>query len=77
MEPPARQYSTSAYDEAQEIEKKDYLLNTVDYKKGRCVIGNPPYGKGNYTSVKFFKKAIMQGDYVSFILQQLEEINNL
>jgi len=61
--------------EAQGIEKKDYLLNTVDYKEGRCVIGNPPFGKGNYTSVKFFKKAIKQGDYVSFILP-ISQLNN-
>jgi len=61
--------------EAKGIEKKDYLLNTVDYKKGRCIIGNPPYGKGNYTSVKFFKKAITQGDYVSFILP-ISQLNN-
>lgn len=43
--------------------------------KGRCIIGNPPYGKGNYKSVQFFKKAITQGDYISFILP-ISQLNN-
>lgn len=57
------------------IEQKNYLELDLPYFKGRCVIGNPPYGKGNYTSVKFFKKAITQGDYVSFILP-ISQLNN-
>ena len=36
------------------IEKQDYLKLQLPYKIGRCVIGNPPYGKGNYKSVQFF-----------------------
>ena len=43
--------------EAENIEQQNYLELDLTYFKGRCVIGNPPYGKGNYTSVKFFKKA--------------------
>ena len=53
-----------AYDidpDKDEIHKQNYLELNLPYKKGRCIIGNPPYGKGNYTSVKFFKKAITQG----------------
>lgn len=61
--------------EAQNIEQKNYLELNLPYFKGRCVIGNPPYGKGNYTSVKFFKKAITQGDYVAFILP-ISQLNN-
>ena len=61
--------------EAYNIEQKDYLELDLPYFKGRCVIGNPPYGKGNYTSVKFFKKAITQGDYVAFILP-ISQLNN-
>ncbi len=67
-----------AYDiepEGNNIIKQDYLLLDMPYKKGRCVIGNPPFGKGNYTSVKFFKKAITQGDFVSFILP-ISQLNN-
>jgi len=61
--------------EAENIEQKNYLELDLPYFKGRCVIGNPPYGKGNYTSVKFFKKAITQGDYVAFILP-ISQLNN-
>lgn len=61
--------------EADNIEQKNYLELDLPYFKGRCVIGNPPYGKGNYTSVKFFKKAITQGDYVAFILP-ISQLNN-
>lgn len=61
--------------EANNIEQKNYLELDLPYFKGRCVIGNPPYGKGNYTSVQFFKKAITQGDYVAFILP-ISQLNN-
>jgi len=61
--------------EAGNIEQKNYLELDLPYVKGRCIIGNPPYGKGNYTSVQFFKKAITQGDYVSFILP-ISQLNN-
>lgn len=67
-----------AYDiepEDNRINKQDFLELNLEYKKGRCVIGNPPYGKGNYTSVKFFKKSIQLGDYVSFILP-ISQLNN-
>ena len=61
--------------EADNIEQKNYLELDLPYFQGRCVIGNTPYGKGNYTSVKFFKKAITQGDYVAFILP-ISQLNN-
>jgi len=61
--------------EAKNIEQANYLELDLPYFKGRCVIGNPPYGKGNYTSVKFFKKAITQGDYVAFVLP-ISQLNN-
>lgn len=61
--------------EAENIEQANYLELDLPYFKGRCVIGNPPYGKGSYTSVKFFKKAITQGDYVAFILP-ISQLNN-
>jgi hypothetical protein len=67
-----------AYDiepEDDRVVKQDYLTLNLDYKKGRCIIGNPPYGKGNYTSVKFFKNAIKQGDYIAFILP-ISQLNN-
>ena len=57
------------------IMKQDFLSLDLEYKMGRCVIGNPPYGKSNCTSVQFFKNAINQGDYIAFILP-ISQLNN-
>lgn len=54
--------------ESDKIEQKNYLELDLPYFKGRCVIGNPPYGRKMNLAVKFFKMAITQADYVSFIL---------
>ena len=67
-----------AYDiepEGENIVQADYLTLDLEYKKGRCIIGNPPYGKGNYTSVKFYKKSLELGDYIVFILP-ISQLNN-
>ena len=67
-----------AYDikpEDSRIIKQDYLELELDYKKGRCIIGNPPYGTRNTLSVRFFKKSIQLGDYISFILP-ISQLNN-
>jgi len=67
-----------AYDiepEDDRIEKCDYLSLDLEYKKGRCVIGNPPYGRTMNLAVQFFKKSIMLGDYISFILP-ISQLNN-
>lgn len=67
-----------AYDiepEDNRITKQNYLDLDMDYKKGRCVIGNPPFGNRNTLAVKFFKKSIQFGDYVSFVLP-LSQLNN-
>mgnify|MGYP003415540164 FL=1 len=69
-----------AYDispESEGIQKADFLELELEYKKGRCIIGNPPFGKGNYLSVKFFKKSITLGDYVSFIQPISQYKNNM
>lgn len=58
------------------IIKQDWLTVDLDYKKGRCVIGNPPFGKRNTLSVRFYKKAIVLSDYVSFILPISQYNNN-
>lgn len=69
-----------AYDiepEGESIAKQDYLELELElgYKKGRCVIGNPPYGNKNTLSVQFYKKSIELGDYISFILP-ISQLNN-
>jgi predicted RNA methylase len=69
---------TLAYDiepDDNRVMKQDFLTLELDYKKGRCVVGNPPFGKGNYTSVNFFQKAIIFCDYISFI-QPISQLNN-
>jgi hypothetical protein len=67
-----------AYDiepEDDRIIKQDYLRLELDYKKGRCVIGNPPYGYTMNLAVQFYKKSILLGDYVAFILP-ISQLNN-
>lgn len=60
-----------AYDiepEDKRITKQDYLDVDLKYKKGRCVIGNPPFGERMSLAIKFYKKSIQLGDYIGFIL---------
>lgn len=67
-----------AYDiepEDNRIIKQDFLKLELGYRKGRCIIGNPPYGRGNTMSVKFFKKSIKIADYIAFILP-ISQLNN-
>jgi predicted RNA methylase len=68
-----------AYDikpEDNRIIKQDYLTLSLDYKKGRCVIGNPPFGdRKNNLVKKFFNKCIELCDYVAFILP-IRQYNN-
>jgi len=47
----------------------------LNYKKGRCVIGNPPFGSRNTLSVQFYKKSIQICDYIAFILP-ISQYNN-
>ena len=68
-----------AYDiepEDKRITIQDWLSVDLEYKKGRCVIGNPPFGKRNNLAVKFYKKSINLCDYISFILPISQYNNN-
>jgi hypothetical protein len=72
----------TAYDiepDGKDIIQQDFLKLNSPYKKGRLIIGNPPYGPKMHLVVKFFKKSIELGDYVSFILpiSQLDNIISL
>ena len=58
------------------IQKQDYLTLNLNYKQGRCIIGNPPFGDRNALAVKFYKKAISECDYISFILPVSQYNNN-
>lgn len=69
-----------AYDiepEDNRIIKQDFLELELEYKKGRCVIGNPPYGKYMKLAEQFYKKSIGIGDYISFILPISQFNNNI
>lgn len=68
-----------AYDiepEDDRIIKQDYLTVDLEYKKGRCVIGNPPFGKRNNLARAFYKKSIKIAEYISFILP-ISQLNNI
>ena len=69
---------TLAYDiepEDKRIVKQDFLELDLEYKKGRCIIGNPPYGRCLNLAQKFYKKSIDFGDYIVFILP-ISQLNN-
>lgn len=74
----SNQLECSAYDlfpESNNIIKQDYLTLELPYKKGRLIIGNPPYGRCLNLAQKFYKQAILQGDYIAFILP-ISQLNN-
>lgn len=67
----SNQLECVAYDiepEHKSIIKQDYLKLELEYKKGRLIIGNPPYGRCMNLAQKFYKKSIQIGDYIAFIL---------
>lgn len=53
----------------------DFLKYPIEYKKDRCIIGNPPYGNRLNLASKFFKKGIEISDYIVFILP-ISQLNN-
>ncbi len=57
------------------IIKADYLTYDIEYKKGRFVIGNPPYGARLNMAQKFYKKSVQIADYIAFILP-ISQLNN-
>lgn len=59
----------------EDIIKADYLNYSIEYLKGRCIIGNPPYGSRLSLANKFLKKSIEIGDYIIFILP-ISQLNN-
>ena len=62
--------------EGEDIIKADFLKYDLNYVKGRCVIGNPPYGSRLSLANKFFKKSIEIADYIVFILP-ISQLNNI
>ena len=67
-----------AYDikpEGEGIIEQDYLTLDLEYKKGRCVIGNPPFGDRCNLYRKFYNKSIENSEYISFI-SPIKMLNN-
>lgn len=62
--------------EDDKIAKQDWLTIDLEYKTGRCIIGNPPFGRCLNLAQKFYKKSIHVGDYISFILP-ISQLNNI
>ena len=59
-----------AYDiepEDDRIVKQDYLELEMEYKKGLCVLTNPPFGDRNNLYRKFYNKSVEFSDYICFI----------
>ena len=74
----SNQIKCIAYDllpESKDIIQQDYLTLNETYKKGRLIIGNPPYGRCLNLAQKFYKKSIELGDYIAFILP-ISQLNN-
>lgn len=60
--------------------KVDFLdddLVKPTYKEGRLFIGNPPFGTSMSIAIKFYKKAILMGDFIAFILPASQLNNNI
>lgn len=67
-----------AYDlepEHESIIRQDVLKLDLPYKKGRLIIGNPPFGDRNNLARSFYKKATELGDAIAFILP-ISQLNN-
>lgn len=58
------------------IHKADFIKLSLPYKKGRCILGNPPFGRGNSLAVSFFKKSVAISDYIAFVLPISQLDNN-
>ena len=74
--------SYKAYDilpEHKEVIKQDFLELYLDYKPGRLIGFNPPFGRSNNLSRKFYNKAVGVADYIAFIqpISQLDNTNSM
>ena len=58
------------------IIEQDYLKYDIGYKQNRLIIGNPPFGSKMSLAQNFYKKSILIGDYISFLLPISQLDNN-
>src|SRR5574344_2989200 len=52
LDKPYLAYDIEPEDNKNRIIKADYLSLDMEYKKGRCIIGNPPFGDRNNDLIK-------------------------
>jgi len=60
-----------AYDivpEHESVKEQDFLKLKLPYKKGRLIIGNPPFGDRNNLARTFYKHSCKMAEYIGFIL---------
>lgn len=50
------------------IKTADFLSYPMEYKKGRLIIGNPPYGDKLSLALQFYNKSVDIADYIGFVL---------
>ncbi|GHR71003.1 type II methylase [Helicobacter pylori] len=56
---------------AQGIQKKDYLLELIEFNKKYIIIGNPPFGHRGKLALNFLNKSLNEAPIVAFILPNL------
>ena len=61
--------------EADGIERGDFLAMDIPYRKGRLIIGNPPYGERLQCALDFYNKSVEIADYIAFVLP-ISQLNN-
>lgn len=61
------------------VVKANYLTYPIPYRKGRLVIGNPPFGERMNLAQKFFRKSTEIADHIAFILpiSQLDNTSSM
>lgn len=77
LDKPYLAYDIEPEDKLNRIVKQDYLTLDLQYKKDRCIIGNPPFGNKHILVTMFYKKSIQLGDYIAFILPVGQYKNNI
>ena len=58
------------------VVQQDFLTLDIPYKKGRIVVGNPPFGYKGILYRQFIIKATQIADYVVFILPSTQYNKN-
>lgn len=46
----------------------DFLEENIPYKSERIIVSNPPFGRANSLSVKFFNHCAVSGDVIGFLI---------